>query len=108
MANQQPAPKQLNTSSFVDISEIRDTVLVLKNGSLRSIVEVSSVNFELKSTDEQAAIIQAFQNFINSTDFPLQIAIASRKLDIGPYLKSLEGLIENQTGELLKIQAIEY
>lgn len=100
--------KNQTTKDFVRLAEIRDTVLVLKDGSLRSIVEIGSINFELKSTDEQVAIIQGFQNFINSLDFPLQIAASSRKLDIEPYLKSLEGLTESLKNELLKIQAAEY
>ena len=101
-------PKNQTTKDFVRLAEIRDTVLVLKDGSLRSVVEIGSINFELKSTDEQVAIIQGFQNFINSLDFPLQIAASSRKLDIEPYLKSLEGLTESLKNELLKIQAAEY
>lgn len=96
------------TKDFVQVAEIRDTVLVLKNGSLRSIMEASSINFELKSADEQVAIVQGFQNFVNSMDFPLQIVVNSRKLDIGPYIKSLEGLTESLKNELLKIQAAEY
>ncbi len=100
--------KAQTTKDFVQLAEIRDTILVLKDGSLRSIVEISSTNFELKSADEQTAIIQGFQGFLNSIDFPLQILVNSRKLDIGPYLKSLDGLTESLKNELLKIQAAEY
>lgn len=101
-------PKNQTTKDFVQLAEIRDTVLALKDGSLRSVVEIGSINFELKSADEQVAIIQGFQSFINSLDFPLQIVANSRKLDIEPYLKSLEGLTESLKNELLKIQAAEY
>ena len=97
-----------STKDFVEIADIRDTVVVLKDGSLRSVVEVSSMNFDLKSTDEQTAIIQAFQNFLNSVDFALQIAVSSRKLDIKPYLKSLDTLTQSISNELMKIQAVEY
>ena len=100
--------KNQTTKNFVVISDIRDTVAILKDGSLRSVIEVSSMNFELKSADEQTAIIAAFQNFINSIDFPLQMNISSRKLDIGPYLKSLDSLAASISSELMKIQAIEY
>ena len=62
--------KNLNTKQFVDIHDIKDGVVILKNGSLRLILEISSVNFDLKSSDEQTAIIKAFQNFLNSLDFP--------------------------------------
>jgi type IV secretory pathway VirB4 component len=109
MAKQTEKQKKLQTTKdFVQIAEIRDSILVLKDGSLRSIVEVSSINFELKSADEQVAIIQGFQNFLNSVDFPLQIVVNSRKLDVGPYIKSLETLGGILKNELLKIQAAEY
>lgn len=102
------AKKNQSTKDFVVLADIRDTVAILKDGSLRSVIEVSSMNFELKSLDEQTAIIRAFQNFLNSIDFPLQINIGSRKLDIGPYLKSLDALTASITNELMKIQAVEY
>lgn len=108
MATKHKKTKLPNTGDFIDIADIRDTLLILKNGSLRSLVEVSSMNFELKSNDEQVAIIQAFQNFINSVDFPLQIVIRSSKLDINPYLKSLGELMDKQPNELLRIQVTEY
>ena len=100
--------KLQSTKDFVVVSDIRDTIAILKDGSLRSVIEVSSMNFELKSADEKTAVIGAFQNFINSIDFPLQIGISSRKLDIGPYLKSLDALTVSISNELMKIQAIEY
>lgn len=96
------------TKDFVSIVEIRDSVIIMKDASLKALIEVNSMNFELKSTDEQTAIIQGFQNFINSVDFPVQIAVSSRKLDIKPYLEYIDEIIRNQTNELLKIQAIEY
>jgi hypothetical protein len=108
MAETKKTTSVQSTKDFVQIAEIRDTVVVLKDGSLRSIVEAGSMNFELKSADEQLAIIQNFQNFLNSVDFPLQIIVSSRKLDIGPYLKSLEELTGSLKNELLKIQAVEY
>ncbi len=108
MGPKKEAPKAKTTKDFVAVSDIRDSILILKDGSLRSIIEVGSMNFELKSGEEQIAIIQNFQGFLNSIDFPLQIVINSRKLDIGPYLKSLDLLGENLKNELLKIQAAEY
>ncbi len=107
MATNKPV-KESTTKEFVEIASIRGSVLILKNGSLRSIVRVSSMNFELKSNDEQIAIIRGFQNFLNSIDFPLQITVSSRKLDINPYLKSLDELMEKQSNELLRIQLAEY
>ncbi len=98
----------LNTKQFVDIHDIKESVVILKNASLRMIVEVNSVNFDLKSTDEQTAIIRGFQNFINALDFPLQIVIQSRRLDIKGYLTTTENIVNQIDNELLRIQGVEY
>lgn len=98
----------LTTKQFVDIHDIREGVVILKNSSLRMILEVNSVNFDLKSADEQTAIIRGFQNFINSLDFPLQIIIQSRRLDIKGYLNKTEILVNQLDNELLRIQGVEY
>ncbi len=94
--------------SFVPIQEVRDGIVVLKDGTMRTILLVSSVNFELKSVDEQQSILAQFQNFLNSLDFSVQIFLQSRKLDIRPYLALLQGRIENQVNDLMKIQVKEY
>lgn len=96
------------TQDFVPIKEIRQGVVVLKDGSLRTIVMVSSLNFALKSAEEQQSIIMQFQNFLNSLDFSIQIFIQSRKLDIRPYIALLEGRLKDQVGDLIKIQTREY
>jgi len=96
------------TQDFVPIKEIRDGIVVLKDGSMRAVVLVSSINFALKSPDEQQAIIMQFQNFLNGLDFSIQISIQSRKLDIRPYIALLEGRYKNETGDLMKIQIKEY
>lgn len=80
----------------------------MKDKSLRSILVVSSTNFALKSEEEQNALIAAYQNFLNSLDFPIQILIHSRVLDIDGYLTKLRGLASGQTNELLRIQMSEY
>ena len=96
------------SQDFVPIEQIRDGVLVLKNGSIRTILMASSINMVLKSNDEQRAILEQFENFLNSLDFSLQIFIQSRELDIRPYLTLLEGQLEHQQSELMKIQVREY
>jgi len=96
------------TQEFVPIKEIRDGIVMLKNGDLRALVLVNSLNLSLKSNDEQTAIILQFQNFLNTLDFPIQISIQSRKLDIRPYLVTLEERMKIQTEQLLKIQTKEY
>lgn len=104
MANTPPKA----TQEFVPISEIRDGVIVLKNGGMRSVILVSSLNFALKSADEQNSILFQFQNFLNSLDFSVQIVIQSKKLDIRPYLALLESRYKEQVTELMKIQVREY
>src|SRR4051812_20981984 len=96
------------TQDFVPIKEVRDSVLVLKDGSMRSILLASSVNFALKSGDEQTSIILQFQNFLNSLEFTVQVFVQSRRLDIRPYLALLEERYKEQVGELMKIQTREY
>ncbi len=97
-----------STLKYVDIKTIKDGVVVLKSGALRAVLLVSSVNFDLKSSDEQIAIIGAYQNFLNSLDFSIQIVISSRKLNIIPYTELLTEKANEQRNELLKIQIIEY
>ena len=99
---------QLTTQRFLEIGQIRDGVLILKNKALRGILMVSSINFALKSEDEQNAILYQFQSFLNALDFSCQIVVQSRKLNITGYLEKLKELEENQKNELLKIQTREY
>ncbi len=97
-----------STQKYLDIAEIKEDVVVLKDGTLRSVVLVSSINFALKSDDEQEAIIQAYMSFLNSFEHPLQIVMQSRKLNIEGYLESLKKLEKEQTNELLRMQTAEY
>ena len=90
------------------LEDIKDGVVVLKGGNLRAILMTSSTNFALKSADEQDALILKYQSFLNSLDFPLQILIISRQLDISDYLATLEQKRKEQPNELLKIQISEY
>lgn len=96
------------TQAFLEIKDIREGVLLLKNNAIRGILMVSSINFALKSDEEQSAIIYAFQTFLNSLDFSCQIVIQSRNINITPYLDGLKDLEEKQTSELLKQQTASY
>lgn len=96
------------TQDFVPIKDIRSGIVVLNNGDLRMILMTSSLNFGLKSADEQAAILLQFQNFLNSLEFPIQIYIQSKRLDIHPYLKMLEDREKTQLVDAMKIQVHEY
>lgn len=96
------------TQSFVPIKEVRDGIIIEKDGGMRAILLASSLNFSLKSQDEKNAILLQFQDFVNSLDFSVQIVIQSRKLDIRPYLALLEEQGKQQTNNLMKIQTREY
>src|SRR3984957_14435312 len=97
-----------STQDFVPVSEVRDGIVVLKDGSLRAILLASSINFALKSEDEQTAFIVQFQNFLNSLDFSCQIFVQSRMLDIRPYIATLEAQYKEQLDDLMRIQIREY
>ncbi len=97
-----------STQQFVPIKEIRDNVAVLKTGELRAVLLCQAINLDLKSTDEQTAVILQFQNFLNSLDFSIQIIASSRRLDIRPYIMKLENRLEQIEGDLLRIQTSEY
>ena len=96
------------TQSFLEVQDIKEGILLLKNNSIRGIMMVSSINFALKSEEEQTATIYAFQNFLNSLDFFCQIVVQSRNINITPYLDSLKDLEERQTNSLLREQTTSY
>lgn len=97
-----------STQLSLPIQEIREGTVVLKDGTLRTVLLVSSINFALKSDDEQNALIGAYVSFLNSLTFPLQIVIQSRKLQIKPYIESLIEIERQQTNELLATQIADY
>lgn len=88
--------------------EVRDGIVVLKDGGMRAVLLASSLNFALKSEDEQTAFIVQFQNFLNSLDFSVQIFVQSRMLDIRPYIATLEERYKEQLDELMRVQIREY
>lgn len=99
---------QASTQDFVAIKEIRDNVVIGKSGQFSMVLLASSINFALKSTDEQEAILAQFQQFLNTIEFTLQIYIQSRRLNIEPYLNLLSQLDSKQESELMRTQLREY
>jgi len=97
-----------STQSFVRIDQIRDGVVLIKGGGMRALMKCSSINFALKSQEEQTAIIYEFQNFLNSLDFSIQIFINSRFLNIDDYIDTLKKKGDEQQNDLLRIQIAEY
>ncbi len=98
----------VSTQKYLDIAEIKEDTVIMRDGTLRAVILVSSINFALKSEDEQNAIISAYVSFLNNFDFPLQIVIQSRELNIDHYIEALRKKEKEQTNELLKIQTAEY
>jgi hypothetical protein len=98
----------VSTQQYLDIAEIKDDVVVMRDGTLRAVLLVSSINFALKSEDEQEAIVSSYVGFLNNINFPVQIVIQSRRLNIEAYLEELKQKEKEQLNELLKIQTHEY
>ncbi len=93
---------------YLDIAEIKEDIIVMKDGTIRAVLLVSSINFALKSVDEQNAIVQAYMQFLNSLDFPIQIVIQSRRMNIDEYLRKLGDSEKTQTNDLLRRQIADY
>lgn len=98
----------VSTQQYLDIAEIKENTVVMKDGTLRAVLLVSSINFALKSEDEQNAVIEAYVRFLNNLSFTLQIVIQSRELDIDNYLQYLKDKEKEQTNKLLKVQTADY
>lgn len=101
-------PDAKPAQSFVPVKEVRNGVIILKEGGYRGVLMCSSVNFALKSEDEQRAVIGGFQTFLNTLDFSVEIVVHSRRMDIRPYLALLEERTDVQATELMRIQVREY
>jgi len=102
-------PKETSSSqSLISLQQIKKGVIILKNGSLRSVLEVSGINFDLKSEEEQSSVLMSWRNLINNLDFPLQVVTHSRRVNIETYLNFLQEKIDRETNNLLKIQGEDY
>ncbi len=97
-----------STQRYLAFSQIRDNIMIMKDNSARLVLKCSSINFLLKSQEEQDAIIISFQRFLNSLSFPIQILVRSKKLDIESYLNNLKDKALKQKNPLLQNQTYEY
>ena len=102
------ATANAKTQRFVPIKDVRDTIVIQKDGRMTMILLASSINFALKSYDEQRAVLQQFQSFLNTIDFTLQIYMQSRRLNIKPYMQLLSSMEAQQDNDLMRIQLREY
>lgn len=105
LAGSKPGP---SSQRYLDIAEVKDDTVIMKDGTLRAVLLVSSINFALKSEDEQQAIISQYIGFLNSLEYPLQIVVQSRKLNVEKYLERLAEAEKGQQNELLRIQIADY
>lgn len=96
------------TQDFVPIRDVKDNVVILKNGQMCMVLLASSINFALKSSDEQQGILSSFQSFLNTLDFSIQFYVQSRTLNIEPYLTQLKEREVKQDNDLMRIQLREY
>jgi len=103
-----PTSKEASVQAYLEVAEIRDDVITMKDGSLRAVIMTSSLNFDLKSPTEQEAIIVSYQNFLNSLDFPLQIVVRSKRLDLDQYLFQLDEAQKKEPSEFIKAQIEQY
>ena len=100
--------KAASTQMHLQIAEIRDNLAILKNGGVRAVLRTSSMNIHLKSEEEQNAIIYSYQSFLNTLEFPIQIVVRSKKLDLDNYLEGLKEIATKQDHALLKDQTLDY
>lgn len=105
LAKPKPGP---STVKYLDIAEIRDDMVLLRDGTVRAVILVSSINFALKSNDEQEAIIQAYMTFLNGLEYPVQIVIQSRRMNIDGYMSRLREQERTVENDLLRIQIEDY
>jgi hypothetical protein len=117
LAGSKPAPDSVrskkkafsvSTQRYLPIAEVKEDTVILKNGGLRAVLKVNSLNFNLKSEVEQQGIISGYQGFINTLIFPIQILIRSTRLNIDPYIKGVQDRAKSQTSPLLKEQTLDY
>ena len=97
-----------STQLYLKVKEIRDDTVILKDGGIRAVLKTSSINLNLKSEAEQNAVIYSYQNFLNTLEFPIQIIIRSKKLDLDTYIEKLKKIGVKQSNILLQKQTFEY
>ena len=99
---------KVSTQQFLPFSAIYDDIIVTKKAQFCMVLMVNSVNFGLKSEEEQSAIVYQYQSFLNSLSFPIQIVMHSKQLDLTGYIKGLEGRVAQEANELIRYQIQEY
>jgi hypothetical protein len=110
-ATGQPAPPKSNqnsTQNTLQIAEIRDGIVIMNDGSFRSVIMVKSINFDLMSLQEQEAVEYSYQGFLNSLYFPIQIFTRSQRVDLQPYIEKLDKIRTEHDNMLLALLMEDY
>jgi len=102
------AKETFSSQNLIPIQEIKKGIIILKNGSLRSVLEVKGINLDLKSIEEVTAYLNGWQQLLNHLEFSLEVVIRSLRININPYLDYLEKQTSKEQNELLKIQGEDY
>lgn len=105
---QATGPKKATTQNSLLLSELRDSMVIMADGSFRAVVACKSINFDLMSSREREGVEFSYQNFLNALSFPIQIFIRSQRVDIGPYLDKLEAIRRGQDNMLLNVLMDDY
>jgi len=100
--------ENINTQDYLSLSDIKDGIIIGRDGSLCIILLCSAINFDLKTEEEQEILVAQYQNFLNSLEFPIQVVIQSRKMELGPYIDKLEERKKKIQNELLHFQLEDY
>jgi hypothetical protein len=104
-----PTPKNPNsTQSTLQLSEVRDSMVIMVDGTYRAVIACKSINFDLMSDREREGVEYSYQNFLNSLNFPIQILIRSERVDIGPYIEKLITTRRSQDNMLLGVLMDDY
>lgn len=109
--NSQPAPPKSNpnsTQNSLQIAEIRDGIVIMNDGSFRSVIMLKSINFDLMSPQEQEAVEYAYQGFLNSLYFPVQIFVRTQRVDLQPYIEKLDKIRSEHDNMLLAMLMEDY
>ncbi len=102
------SPVKSSTQHFIEIEDVRDDILLMKDNSAAIVIEIGAVNFWLLSQEEQASMVYAYGNLLNSLSFPAQILILSKKMDISSYIEYLNSKIRTNRNDLIKKRLISY
>jgi len=105
---QESAKKQTSTQNSLLLSELRDGMIIMADGTFRAVIACKSINFDLMSSREREAVEFSYQNFLNALYFPIQVLIRSQRVDIGPYLERLDGIRRSQDNMLLSVLMDDY